>query len=556
MSCCPSPPPTSKISEFTPDENNPSSSTNIRPDEPIECYASRTGNPTGLNDDATDYKENKIENSNIAVIRGSSVGVNEKFKLTSNSTSTAASWEYSPTISGISFSGNVLSGNFNSSDYGTTFKIKVTAKDASGAVIDSRTFTVTPTKESSGDVVKFISPLPGGIVTSPFGMRVHPIQKIEKMHNGIDLAMPNKSVIDVVAAADGEVVFAGTSGGAGNYVKISHKDSSGKVVVVSGYMHLQSIYVSVGQKVMAGQKIGKEGNTGASKGNHLHFEAKTPAGKYIDPLPLLKGGASVASKTNQDGSADPSSIERVPDKNASVSAKETSAKDNCPPSSGSTAPSNPENPNPETGMPEETPPSQNTPKSERDIFEFAWDITMRWEVGPHWKTAPQYSPGDSDLEAGSCDTEIQKKKCGFKMWSKSLGGATKFGISSSTGLNVSVRQMTYQQCKSVGYNNYWKSPKSRAQPSNLSSKNPYIAVLLFDMLFMSWTFGGQIWESQNLGSLPPKTKAEQLEICEQMTLAHLSYLKQVAASKGKTFPLEGTSSRVIDRMKRVRSLSL
>lgn len=553
MSCCPSAPPTSKIADFTSGENQESSSSNIRPDEPVECYAARTGNPTGKQDDATENLKNKIDNSTIAVIRGQNVSINEKFKLTEGSDKTAASWSYSDPIPGIAFNGNVLSGNFSSADIGKTFKLKVVAKDSSNAEIDTRTFTVTPTKENSGDTLKLISPLPGGIVNSKFGPRMHPIHKTMKMHTGIDMKMANRSVVDVVSAADGEIIYTGNSSSYGKNIKIAHKDTSGKTIAVTTYNHLGDIYVSQGQKVMAGQKVGKEGSTGASTGNHLHFELKTPEGKFIDPLPFIQGGATVANKTNPDGSEDPSSLEKVNGKNASISAKEMEAKDKCPPPSGPNSPSDPENPNPETGMPEQP---NNHPLSERDVFEYAWDITMKSEVGPHWKTQPQYSPGDPELDAGRCETTSQKKKCGFKLWSGSLGGATKFGISSKTGMPIDVRSMTYEQCKNVGYNNYWKSPKQIAKPGSIATTNPYIAVLMFDIVFMSWSFAKIIWEKLNLGSLPAKTKVEQIAICEQISIEHLNYLKQLAASKGSSFPLQGVSNRVTDRMRKVRSLSL
>ena len=556
MSCCPPSPPTSKINDFSSGEGVSSSSGDIRPDEPVECYGSRTGNPTGKQDDATENVLNKIDNSTIAIIRGSSISINEKFKLTAGSNKVASTWEYSPSITGISFNGNVLSGNFQQSDLGKTFKIKVVAKENSGQEIDSRTFTITPTKENSGDTLKLISPLPDGIVNSKFGPRMHPIHKVMKMHTGIDMKMANRSVVDVVAAADGEVLYTGFSNSYGKNVKIAHKNTSGKTIGITTYNHLANIYVSQGQKVIAGQKIGKEGSTGASTGNHLHFELKTPEGKFIDPLPFMSGGAVVANKTNPDGSEDQSSLEKIDGKNASVSASEMEAKDKCPPPSGPDTPTDPNNPTPTEGMP----PSSNTgPLTEKDIFDMAWDIAMKSEVGPHWKSSPQFSPGDPELDAGLISTKTQRRKCGYKVWAGALGGATKFGISSSTGLKINVDSLTHEQCKAIGYNNYWKQPQTIAKPQSLAATNPYIAVLLFDILFMSWQFARTAWNKFSLGSLPAKSKNEQIQICEQISLEHLQYLQQVAKDKEKTgtkFPLEGVSARVNKRLSMVKGLSL
>lgn len=561
MSCCPSTPPTSKIADFTSGENNLSSSSDIRPDEPVECYAARTGNPTGKQDDATENVINKIDNSTIAIIRGLNISVNEKFKLTEGSDKIASTWSYSPAIPGITFNGAVLSGTFSTSDLDKTYKIKVEAKDSTGAVIDARTYTITPTKENSGDTLKLISPLPGGIVNSKFGPRMHPIHKVMKMHTGIDLKMANRSVVDVVSAADGEVIYTGFSNSYGKNVKVAHKNTAGKTIAITTYNHLAEIYVSQGQKLMAGQKLGKEGSTGASTGNHLHFELKTPEGKFIDPLPFIKGGATVSNKTNPDGSEDPTSLETIPDRNTSISAKEMEAKDKCPPPSGPNSPSDPNNPNPETGMPpssEESgqPTDPSSPKSERDVFEKGWDLIMKSEVGPHWKTSAQFSPGDPELDAGLINTDLQRKKVGYKVWANSLGGATKFGISSVTGLSISVKDATYQQCKSVGYNNYWKNPKLAAKPASIAEKNPYIAILMFDIIFMSWSAATPIWNKFNLATLGPKSKAEQIQICEQISIEHLNYLSEIAKKKGKDFPAKGITERVHNRMKHIRGLNL
>ena len=100
--------------------------------------------------------------------------------------------------------------------------------------------------------------------SSPYGYRVHPISGEWKFHSGVDLAGPEGTPI--VATRDGTVTSAAYHSGNGNYVAINHGDGFS-----SSYLHMTRYVVSVGQKVKAGQVIGYMGNTGASKGSHLHF---------------------------------------------------------------------------------------------------------------------------------------------------------------------------------------------------------------------------------------------------------------------------------------------
>jgi cell wall-associated NlpC family hydrolase len=116
--------------------------------------------------------------------------------------------------------------------------------------------------------------------TSPFGWRVHPIEKIKKHHNGVDLWGPESKIL-IESWHDGIVVYAGTSklknsdgslGGVGWYVDVRSK-INGKWYV-SRYAHMveKSLKVKTGQKIEAGTVLGIMGNTGASAGRHLHFE--------------------------------------------------------------------------------------------------------------------------------------------------------------------------------------------------------------------------------------------------------------------------------------------
>ena len=114
--------------------------------------------------------------------------------------------------------------------------------------------------------IKWLRPCTYRYLSSPYGYRTHPITGEWKFHSGVDLAGPEGTPI--VATRDGTVTMAktGYNGGNGNYVTINHGDGFS-----SSYLHMTRYVVSVGQKVKAGQIIGYMGNTGASKGSHLHF---------------------------------------------------------------------------------------------------------------------------------------------------------------------------------------------------------------------------------------------------------------------------------------------
>lgn len=118
-----------------------------------------------------------------------------------------------------------------------------------------------------------------GRVTSGFGMRFHPIYKDYRRHTGIDIAMSSGSPI--YAADGGKVVYVGYNGGYGMMIKINHGEN-----IETIYAHLSKYYVSVGDKVFKGEKIGLSGNTGTSTGPHLHFEVRK-LGTPIDPKKYL-----------------------------------------------------------------------------------------------------------------------------------------------------------------------------------------------------------------------------------------------------------------------------
>ena len=124
------------------------------------------------------------------------------------------------------------------------------------------------------------TPVSGYRLTSAFGMRKHPVLKVTRMHNGIDMACPAGTPIYATRA--GTVTrTAYQASGAGNYVSINHLDGFSSI-----YMHLTHYVVSQGQTVSQGQLIGYVGNTGISTGDHLHFGISY-AGTYVNPLAYI-----------------------------------------------------------------------------------------------------------------------------------------------------------------------------------------------------------------------------------------------------------------------------
>ena len=126
----------------------------------------------------------------------------------------------------------------------------------------------------------WITPVTGARLTSPFGQRLHPVLKVYRMHNGIDLAIAQGTPIYATRA--GKVTrTAYQAGGAGNYVSINHLDGFASI-----YMHMTHYVVKEGQTVSAGQLIGYVGSTGISTGPHLHFGVSY-AGTYVNPLAYI-----------------------------------------------------------------------------------------------------------------------------------------------------------------------------------------------------------------------------------------------------------------------------
>ncbi|MDJ0925324.1 MAG: M23 family metallopeptidase, partial [Acidimicrobiia bacterium] len=111
-----------------------------------------------------------------------------------------------------------------------------------------------------------VRPVPGAM-TSPFGMRIHPILGYARMHTGIDMSAPHGQ--EIRAGGSGRVILAGAYGGYGNTVIIDHGGG-----MTTLYAHQSQFNVVYGQDVAAGEVVGYVGTSGLSTGAHLHFEVR------------------------------------------------------------------------------------------------------------------------------------------------------------------------------------------------------------------------------------------------------------------------------------------
>ena len=132
------------------------------------------------------------------------------------------------------------------------------------------------------------TPINGARLSSPFGMRKHPIDGFNKMHRGTDFAAPMGTPI--MASGDGVIKKAGWCGGGGNCIVIRHNSTYQTV-----YAHMSKFAKNIrsGVRVRQGQTIGYVGSTGKSTGPHLHYEVivngkkinsqtlKLPSGKIL-----------------------------------------------------------------------------------------------------------------------------------------------------------------------------------------------------------------------------------------------------------------------------------
>jgi murein DD-endopeptidase MepM/ murein hydrolase activator NlpD len=134
----------------------------------------------------------------------------------------------------------------------------------------------------------YVLPLQEYTLTSKFGS--HKLDTEANGRVGVDLAAPKGT--SYYAVARGKVVLARANGGYGYCVVIDHGGG-----VVSVYGHSNSLAVTEGQVVEAGQPIGAVGDSGYAFGPHLHFEVRVD-GQQVDPMEYLKGKGAEAPKAD------------------------------------------------------------------------------------------------------------------------------------------------------------------------------------------------------------------------------------------------------------------
>jgi murein DD-endopeptidase MepM/ murein hydrolase activator NlpD len=135
------------------------------------------------------------------------------------------------------------------------------------------------------------TPINGARLSSPYGMRKHPIDGYNKMHRGTDFAAPMGTPI--MASGSGVVTRARWCGGGGNCIKIRHNSTYQTI-----YAHMRNFArgIKEGSRVKQGQIIGYVGSTGKSTGPHLHYEVVVNGKKINSQTLKLPSGKILKSK--------------------------------------------------------------------------------------------------------------------------------------------------------------------------------------------------------------------------------------------------------------------
>ena len=150
-------------------------------------------------------------------------------------------------------------------------------------------------------VAIIVSKSSGVYSVNGFGMRVHPVLRVYRMHEGIDIT--NDVGTNIYAAGDGTVQFAGrTAGGYGVVIELQHGYGYSSL-----YAHLDRVLVRPGQQVKRGELIAKCGRSGLVSGPHLHFEVRrsgrkmNPVDFFFDDVEAARYRAVLASLQQQHG---------------------------------------------------------------------------------------------------------------------------------------------------------------------------------------------------------------------------------------------------------------
>ena len=170
---------------------------------------------------------------------------------------------------------------------------------AATVVAPSAAAPVAPTTESAEVAGTVEAPAAGpqaflkpvdGAVTSDFGWRRDPFTQRAKFHQGVDLRAAYGQ--EVQAAGAGRVVFSGEQGGYGTSVVIEHQDGTR-----TRYAHLSAALVGPGDRVGAGEAVGRAGRSGRATGTHLHFEVIGRDGRRLPPQQWAKAGIQMTGES-------------------------------------------------------------------------------------------------------------------------------------------------------------------------------------------------------------------------------------------------------------------
>ncbi len=164
-------------------------------------------------------------------------------------------------------------------DTGPVRLLPAAATGLAGQLLADRTRALLSGRALPGLLTR---PVPGA-VGSTFGMRLHPILRERRLHNGVDLTAGCGTPIR--AAADARVTSVSSDAASGNRLELDHGQVGGHHLVTI-YLHAQGFSVRPGAIVRRGQVVGSVGSTGWSTGCHLHFTVKLD-GVYTDPERFL-----------------------------------------------------------------------------------------------------------------------------------------------------------------------------------------------------------------------------------------------------------------------------
>ena len=558
MSCCPQAP--TIIKGGSPDLETGIADVPMLKGESTECFMATANNPTNMHDDATENVPNKIENPTIPMKANGTVDITFKMQKAASGIDPTR-WEIKDDTGGTptwlhpaasndssepGYNNNDpvrvpddnyssgkelrLHGTFRKMDFGKKFRCTIAAFNGS-TLIDNRGYIFSPDNSPPSSNLQLLHPLPGAICTSRYNpQRMHPVSKIIKPHFGADFAYNGGKIGDVLAAADGEVILvAYQATGAGNYAKIEHKNDAGKHLATTVYMHLEKVYVCKGQKVSAGQKIGREGNSGIGTGSHLHFECRLPNGTAIDPEPLIKGQLLMTEETNDDNSGKGKPIQR-PGGEAVLTPANVDAK------VAGCVPYGPDYPTPT--VPDMVQPAPATPPAS-DPFELAWALTMGTEVVAWEGTPParQTTLYGTIKGATPVETKLLRARVGFIDHPADPGGVTKFGIAQKFNKTTHVEDVVYADAHDVGYSKFWKSQL----PAELvTGGKPRSAIAAFNIGFLCGVGGARsIVKDANISN---KSDMDSIDpICDSMK-AYL--LEKIAQKPSKAAFRDGWMARV------------